>query len=87
MDALVKHVLGLMFYGMSDLGEILEQNRMRDTRHGWNGRNRKGQAQKFFDALKCLKHYMLFDTAQSHCQMGAYSTASEYVFDWLDKRL
>jgi cephalosporin-C deacetylase-like acetyl esterase len=50
----------------------------------------KGQAQKLFDALKCPKHYMLFDettTAQSHCQMGAYSTASEYLFDWLDKRL
>jgi hypothetical protein len=50
----------------------------------------KGQARKFFDALKCPKHYMLFDeatTAQSHCQIGAYSTATEYLFDWLDERL
>lgn len=50
----------------------------------------KGQAKKLFDALKCPKHYMLFDettTAQLHCQIGAYSTASEYLFDWLDKRL
>jgi len=50
----------------------------------------KGQAQKFFDALNCSKHYMLFDettTAQSHCQIGGYSTATEYLFDWLDQRL
>ncbi len=50
----------------------------------------KGQAKKFFDALKCPKHYMLFDettTAQLHCQMGSYATATEYLFDWLDERL
>lgn len=50
----------------------------------------KGQAQKLFDALKCPKDYMLFDgttTAQSHCQIGGYSTATEYLFDWLDERL
>lgn len=50
----------------------------------------KGQAQKFFEALKCPKHYMLFDettTAQLHCQMGSYATATEYLFDWLDERL
>lgn len=49
-----------------------------------------GQAKKFFDALKCPKDYMLFDettTAQLHCQMGSYATASEYLFDWLDERL
>ena len=49
-----------------------------------------GEAQKFFDALKCPKDYMLFDettTAQSHCQMGGYATATEYLFDWLDERL
>lgn len=49
-----------------------------------------GTAQKFYDALKCPKDYMLFDettTAQSHCQMGAYATATEYLFDWLDNRL
>lgn len=49
-----------------------------------------GQALKFFDALKCPKDYMLFDettTAQSHCQMGSYATATEYLFDWLDARL
>lgn len=49
-----------------------------------------GQAQKFFEALKCPKDYMLFDettTAQLHCQMGSYATATEYLFDWLDERL
>lgn len=47
----------------------------------------KGQAQQLFDTLKCPKHYLLFDgntTAQAHCQIGAYATASEYLFDWLD---
>ena len=49
-----------------------------------------GTAQKFFDALQCPKDYMLFDettTSQSHCQMGSYATATEYLFDWLDERL
>jgi len=49
-----------------------------------------GQAKKFFDALQCPKHYILFDettTAQSHCQIGGYSTATEYLFDWIDERL
>lgn len=50
----------------------------------------QGQAQKLFEALQCPKHYMLFDettTAQLHCQMGSYATASEYLFDWLDNWL
>jgi hypothetical protein len=50
----------------------------------------RGQAQKFYDALKCPKDYMLFDettTAQQHCQIGGYATATEYLFDWLDERL
>lgn len=49
-----------------------------------------GEARKFFDLLKCPKDYMLFDettTAQLHCQMGGYATATEYLFDWLDERL
>lgn len=49
-----------------------------------------GSAQKFFDALQCPKHYMLFDettTAQQHCQIGGYAIATEYLFDWLDERL
>lgn len=49
-----------------------------------------GQAEKFYEALKCPKHYMLFDettTSQSHCQMGGYATATEYLFDWIDERL
>jgi len=49
-----------------------------------------GEAQKFFDALQCSKDYMLFDettTAQSHCQMGSYATATEYLLDWLEERL
>lgn len=50
----------------------------------------KGQAEKLFAALTCPKQYLLFDettTAQAHCQIGAYATASEYLFNWLDKRL
>jgi hypothetical protein len=49
-----------------------------------------GTAKKFYDALNCPKDYMLFDetsTAQSHCQLGGYATATEYLFDWLEKRL
>lgn len=49
-----------------------------------------GQAKKFFDALQCPKDYLLFDettTAQLHCQMGSYATATEYLFDWLDEKL
>ena len=49
-----------------------------------------GTAKVFFDALQCPKDYMLFDettTSQSHCQMGSYATAAEYLFDWLDERL
>jgi len=50
----------------------------------------RGQAQRLFDALNCPKDYMLFDgttTAQAHCQIGAYATASERLFDWLEPRL
>lgn len=50
----------------------------------------RGQAKRLFDALKCPKHYILFDadsTAQAHCQIGAYSTASATLFDWLEGRL
>jgi len=47
-------------------------------------------AKPFYEALQCPKHYMLFDetsTAQSHCQIGGYATATEYLFDWLVERL
>lgn len=50
----------------------------------------RGQAQRLFDALECPKDYLLFDetsTAQAHCQIGAYATATEYLFDWIDARL
>ncbi len=50
----------------------------------------KGQGQMLFDALKCPKHYLFFDegsTAQAHCQIGAYSTASASLLDWLQERL
>ena len=50
----------------------------------------KGEAQRLFDALKCPKHYLLFDevsTAQAHCQIGAYSTASACLLDWIEERL
>jgi hypothetical protein len=49
-----------------------------------------GEAKKFFDALKCQKNYMLFDettTTQTHCQMGSYATATEYLFDWIEENL
>ena len=50
----------------------------------------RGQAQRLFDALKCPKHYLLFDetsTAQAHCQIGAYATATEHLFAWIDEKL
>lgn len=50
----------------------------------------RGEAERFLNALKCPKDYLLFDatsTAQAHCQIGAYATATEYLFDWLGKRL
>lgn len=49
-----------------------------------------GEAKKFYDALKCPKHYMLFDettTAQTHTQMGGYAPASEILFDWIEEHL
>jgi hypothetical protein len=49
-----------------------------------------GEAKKFYDKLTCPKDYMLFDettTAQTHCQMGSYATATEYLFDWIDENL
>ncbi len=51
----------------------------------------KGEAKKFYDALKnCKKEYKLFDettTAQCHSQMGGYAAASEYICDWLTEHL
>lgn len=49
-----------------------------------------GEAEKFYNALKCPKEYMLFDeetTAQNHCQMGSYVIASEILFDWIEDNL
>lgn len=49
-----------------------------------------GEAEKFYNALKCPKHYMLFDestTAQAHTQMGGYAAATEYIFDWIEEEL
>lgn len=49
-----------------------------------------GQAHQLYEALTCRKELMLFDastTAQLHCQTGAFGTAGEYLFDWLDGRL
>lgn len=48
------------------------------------------QARQLYDALGCPKHYLLFDeatTAQAHCQIGAYATAIEYLFNWIDDHL
>lgn len=47
-------------------------------------------ARPFFDALNCPKEYLLFDessTAQSHCQIGGYATATEFIFDRIADRL
>ncbi|MBB4124967.1 esterase/lipase/HPt (histidine-containing phosphotransfer) domain-containing protein [Xanthomonas translucens] len=47
-------------------------------------------AKPFYDALQCPKEYLLFDessTAQSHCQIGGYATATEYIFDRVAERL
>ena len=49
-----------------------------------------GVADKFYDALKCPKHYLLFDettTAQTHTQMGGYGTAAEILFDKIEELL
>lgn len=48
------------------------------------------QASKLFDALQCPKEYVFFDeetTSQAHCQMGGYSTATEYLLDLIQDRL
>lgn len=50
----------------------------------------EGQAKQLYDALRCKKELMLFDastTAQLHCQNGAFGTAGEYLYDWLEGRL
>lgn len=49
-----------------------------------------GQGQLLFDALRCPKHYMLFDaqdTGQLHCQTAALAVAEQRMFDWLDENL
>lgn len=49
-----------------------------------------GRAKIFYDALKCPKHYMVFDEdtcTQHHTQMGAYAPASEILFDWIEDNL
>lgn len=50
----------------------------------------KDQPKKLFDALKGPKDYLFFDettTAQAHCQMGSYSTATEILLDEIARRL
>jgi len=47
-------------------------------------------ARSFYEALACPKDYLLFDetsTAQSHCQIGGYATATEYLMDRIVDRL
>lgn len=49
-----------------------------------------GQAELFFDSLRCLKFYHLFtakDGAGEHCEAGARSLSNQYIFDWLQKSL
>lgn len=49
-----------------------------------------GKAKEFYDALKCQKHFMLFDEttfAQTHTQMGGYGSGSGILFDWIQDNL
>lgn len=49
-----------------------------------------GAAKQYFDALRCPKDYHLFDfdsTAQCHCQTGGYAPASEFIMNWIEKKL
>jgi hypothetical protein len=74
-----------------DLREVVDQIRCEVlVMDGTEEQFWHGQAQTFYDALSCPKHYMLFDettTAQLHCQNGANATAAEMMYDWLDERL
>ena len=50
----------------------------------------KGESKKFYDMLECEKEYLLFDEdsgSQMHAQMGGYATASEMLFDLIEKHL
>jgi hypothetical protein len=48
------------------------------------------QGKELYDALTCLKEYMMFgadDPGLQHCQVGAQASSSARIFDWLDKNL
>lgn len=50
----------------------------------------QGESKKFYDMLECEKEYLLFDEdsgSQMHAQMGGYATASEMLFDLIEKHL
>ena len=46
------------------------------------------QPKKVYDALTCLKKYILFtkeEGAEEHCQCGAPALSNQRIFDWLDE--
>lgn len=48
----------------------------------------QGEVKEFYDMLNCEKEYLLFDEdtgSQMHAQMGGYATASELLFDLVEK--
>lgn len=50
----------------------------------------RDQPKKLFAALQSPKEYLYFDedsTAQAHCQMGGYSTGTEYLLDLIAQKL
>lgn len=50
----------------------------------------QGESKKFYGMLECEKEYLLFDEdsgSQMHAQMGGYATASEMLFDLIEKHL
>lgn len=49
-----------------------------------------GQAQSFYEALKCPKTYLVFTDefcAGEHCQLGASGISYQEKLDWLDDQL
>ncbi|NGX54551.1 MAG: 2,6-dihydropseudooxynicotine hydrolase [Chlamydiae bacterium] len=58
-----------------------------DSENDWQ---MKGQAQKFYDGLRCPKEFLLFraeEGAGVHCQIGAYALSGERIFSWLEDQL
>lgn len=49
-----------------------------------------GEARRFYDALRCEKHWMVFDestASQVHCQGGNQLHAQARLMDWIDEEV